>query len=179
MSMTLPLRIERKIARIPMGGCWIWTASGDRYGTVYFDGRNRRAHRVVYGILVGQVPEGMELLHRCDVGLCVNPHHLFIGTHADNMADMVRKGRARAPIGDAHWTRSDGERALQIARLNIARTHAPGADNNNAKLTHSLVAQMRATYSAAPGQTMAQLGRQFGVGRETARKVIKEIAWKS
>lgn len=78
-------------------GCWIWTASTRRfgYGQIQFQGRPQAAHRVSYIINVGSVPDGMLVLHKCDVPGCVNPDHLFLGTGADNMNDMSRKGRGK------------------------------------------------------------------------------------
>lgn len=84
------------------GDCWLWTAGtfGQmKYGR-FWDGTFQRgnpksvaAHRWSYEFHVGPIPEGKFILHRCDVPLCVKPDHLFLGDHADNMADMVAKGR--------------------------------------------------------------------------------------
>lgn len=177
--MNLPPRIEAKIVRIPFCGCWIWSGSGERYGTTWFDGKRILAHHLLFRLAGRSIPEGMEVMHSCDTGLCVNPDHLSVGTHADNMADMVRKGRARAPSGERHWTRSDVDRARMIARTNIKRSHHSGALNSNAKVTMEVAARIRAAYAANPSASMSQLGLSFGLGREQTRKIVKGIAWNS
>lgn len=78
-------------------GCWEWQGARnqDGYGTLWVNRRKVRAHRVAWGLSVGEIPRGLLVLHRCDNPPCCNPAHLWIGTHADNSADMVAKGRAR------------------------------------------------------------------------------------
>ncbi len=75
--------------------CWVWTASLDDkgYGQLGVDKRPLRAHRISYRIQHGEIPDGLHVLHHCDNPPCVRPDHLFLGTHADNMADMCKKGR--------------------------------------------------------------------------------------
>ena len=83
---TLPVRIASKIA-VTEDGCWIWTTSlnPDGYGRVWFDGKTRSPHRVVYELLVGPIPAGLELDHLCRNRPCVNPAHLEPVTHGENM----------------------------------------------------------------------------------------------
>src|SRR5215469_8759709 len=98
----LPDRFWSKVDRT--GDCWLWTASKKgEYGGFRVGNRIRRAHDVVFEVCAGPIPYGLEVCHRCDRPLCVRPSHLFLGTHAQNMADMVRKGRSsRAWTGRTH-----------------------------------------------------------------------------
>jgi len=77
-------------------GCWLWTGAlnPNGYGNATIKTKSTYAHRAFYELHVGKIPEGMFVLHKCDIKCCVNPSHLFAGTHKDNMADMVAKGRS-------------------------------------------------------------------------------------
>jgi hypothetical protein len=91
----------------PNSGCWLWLGAVNRlgYGLVTRRSASKAifAHRAAYIAAHGSIPQGMDILHRCDTPLCVNPDHLFSGTHTDNMRDMIRKGRHVALRGEAHW----------------------------------------------------------------------------
>lgn len=80
-------------------GCWIWlgtirvdTPAGG-YGGMRIDGKSLLAHRYCYELHKGPTPKGMHVLHKCDVPSCINPDHLYLGSHADNMRDRDARGR--------------------------------------------------------------------------------------
>lgn len=76
-------------------GCMMWAGATARgYGQLKVDGKVVYAHRLAWEVYYGApVPDGMHVLHECDNPLCVNPDHLFLGTHQDNMKDRQSKGR--------------------------------------------------------------------------------------
>lgn len=91
---------------IDENNCWIWqggTRGSDiskQYGRHFANGKSINAHRFSYSIHIGEIPEGIYVCHKCDVPLCVNPNHLFLGTHNDNMKDMVQKNRSYKGRGE-------------------------------------------------------------------------------
>jgi len=85
------------------GECWAWTAGKNTKGYGHFKwatGDVRQAHRASWEIHNGPVPEGQQVLHKCDNPACVNPDHLFLGTNDDNVADRVAKGRSARLAGE-------------------------------------------------------------------------------
>ena len=92
-------------------GCWIWNGALFKtgYGSFWFDGQNRLAHRISYQIYIDQNLNDKHVLHKCDNRKCVNPIHLFLGTELDNHRDKVIKGRSARGIrnGSAKLTDKD------------------------------------------------------------------------
>lgn len=88
--------MDRFFQKVAKGiDCWIWTAGKDSwgYGTFRMHGKVIGSHRASWEIHNGPISKGMSVLHHCDNPPCVNPDHLFIGTHTDNMRDCISKGR--------------------------------------------------------------------------------------
>jgi len=134
--------------------CWIWTGlrSGHgphMYGRISFRGKNSIAHRVSWMLFRGEIPQGLSVCHRCDVPLCINPDHLFLGTHAANMHDMRSKGRGRT--GTA-LRRADG---------------LP----SSAKLTKDQIAQIKELRST--GLTQQRIASIIGVSQGCISQLLR------
>src|SRR5687767_11309763 len=82
--------------------CALWSGlcNAQGYGKFFYGGKYRLAHRVMYELKRGAIPDGMCVCHSCDTPSCVNPAHLWLGTNAENIADRDRKGRGRQPRGE-------------------------------------------------------------------------------
>jgi hypothetical protein len=110
----LPIQLSTKFvkrfwAKVALGkpdDCWFWTGavgSNGRGRMGWPGGKTVEAHRIAWLLVKGPIPDGLSVLHDCPRGdnlLCCNPRHLWVGTQAQNMADMARKGRARR--GEKH-----------------------------------------------------------------------------
>lgn len=151
------------------GACWGWTASTTHcgYGRFYFGGEaNRRvvgAHRVSWFLTNGPIPTGLWVLHHCDNPPCSNPQHLFLGTHADNMADMATKGRA-GQAGDLHLFRTRPE---MIRRGEAVPTSC---------LTEKNVRELRAM--RANGARLKSICTRFGISEAQASRIINRQQWR-
>ena len=131
--------------------CWLWVGPLTRYG--YGDirsgkGKHIGAHRFLYEWAVGEIPDGLFVLHRCDVRNCVRPDHLFLGTAKDNAADMVAKGR-----------------------------QCLGEKNKASKLTYERVRDARARHGNGAA-TLGQLARECGVSESVMGRALRGATWR-
>lgn len=97
-------RFNEKWVPVTESGCWLWTATCDSGGDgrIRIAGRLDAAHRVSWEFANGVSPGSAHVLHKCDTPSCVNPQHLRLGTHNENMADRGAKGRCADNRGDKH-----------------------------------------------------------------------------
>lgn len=146
--------------------CWLWSGAVTRggYGKLRV-GRQREEYAHRFSILLhgGQLPAGSVVCHRCDTRACVNPDHLFVGTHADNVRDMCAKRRQAS--GERHGLRVHPDRA------------ARGANAGPSKLTDNAVIQIRARYQDG-SVTQDELAREFNVSRRAVGSILSRRTWR-
>lgn len=145
--------IERFLALVgPLNDneCRLWTGClrNAKYGQFYAAGERRGAHVVAFEIAFGPVPTGSNVLHKCDVPLCVNPPHLFLGSIAENNADRERKGRGRQPRGEK---------------------------NGQAKLSYEKAAEIR--WLIFGGKTHEECAQMFRVSKSAIGFVARYETW--
>jgi hypothetical protein len=127
--------------------CWLWMGSTDNKGYAFVGkhpnaSKNIYGHRWAYEYFVSPIPEGMNVLHRCDVRNCLNPDHLFLGTHSDNMADMKAKGRARSGGPKRRRFTPEQVRAIRSdsrSHAAVARDHGSVGQDS----TYAVIVQIR------------------------------------
>ena len=121
-------RFHRKY-EIDESGCWLWiggtrlNSKGVPYPRHWTDDKKSiGAHRFSFELVRGAIPKGMYVCHKCDTPLCVNPDHLFVGTHHDNMRDMVQKKRSFTGRGENKkgLAKLTNQQADQIRKMDIS-----------------------------------------------------------
>lgn len=130
-------------------GCWIFHGGSQVYGKFRLNGAERAAHHVSWLIHKGPIPDGLVIMHSCDVPRCVNPDHLSAGTQADNVQDMMRKGRHKS---------------------------FPGSRNPIAKLDEEKVAHIRQSL-ASKTETIKSLAEKYGVTFQCVFRVARGRGW--
>lgn len=138
-----------------IGGCWLWHRGKLWWGHGRFNdkmhGRAVGAHRYMYALANGPIPDGKVVMHECDTPACVNPDHLRLGTPSENSKDCTQKGR-----------------------------RAKGSGNGRAKLTDSDVAAIRLSYKRRdPECGAAALGRKFGVSSVMISLIARGKNWRN
>ena len=135
-------------------GCWLFHGGKkqDGYGLIRLQGGKMvQAHRLSWEVANGPVPDGLCVLHRCDVRACVNPSHLFLGDRKLNGEDMAQKGRSTR--GEKNW---------------------------NAVLTVDQVREIRASYVFIHRRKTNQpeLAKKYGVSPATINGIVNRRIWK-
>lgn len=138
---------------IGMDECWEWQANKnkDGYGLFYANYKSIFAHRFAYTITVEKIPLGLCVCHRCDNSACVNPDHLWLGSHVDNMDDMVLKGRSASKCG---------------------------VNNPRHRLNNEDIKQIRALYKTG-SCTQQQIGNLFNISQREISYIVNHKAWKN
>jgi hypothetical protein len=143
--------------------CKLWTGAKkvNGYGQCTIEGKTFYVHRLAWEEAYGPIPDGLCVCHFCDVPACINPHHLFLGTHTDNMRDMVAKGRQAT--GERHGFYNNG-------RLRA------GEKNTQAKLTWDDIALIR-LFSAA-GATQPFIAKRYDVSQQSVSNIVTGKKWR-
>ena len=145
-------RFWNKVDRKAANQCWNWKGGkgGKGYGLLGVDGKKVLVHRFAYENWRGDIPDGMFVCHKCDNRACVNPIHLFLGTHADNMADRNAKGRQAKLKGEA---------------------------NGQAKLSEANIVEIKKRITA--GETQRAIAFDYGVAQSQISRVKDGRTWQS
>ena len=157
-------RVWSKVDVLGEDDCWEWKAGGRGvgYGAIKYNGRTIDSHRMAWFITHGYFPD-LLVCHSCDNRLCCNPNHLFLGTHQDNVDDMVKKGRQA--IGETSGAKQHPESILR------------GEDNGQSKLTNFDVLEIRRLYKTG-NYTERHLGKLYKTTCSNIHRIINRQAWK-
>lgn len=173
--------------------CWTWTGSpagsiSKGYGCFRYQGKTQKAHRVMWQLTNGPfIDESLFVLHKCSNDKCVNPNHLKLGTHQDNMAD--RKAAGREAWGDKNGSRKYPERLKRgdnhPLRLHPELITTKGEGNAAALLTEAQVLEIRDLYAKNKKDhftkgniSIRSLAEQFNMSNYAIWSIIKRKSWK-
>ncbi len=136
---------ERFMQKVDNDWHWIGAKNKDGYGQIKVDGVQMGAHVISYELFNGSVPEGMFILHSCDDPSCVNPEHLRLGTHLENMKDRMKSGHYKNMIG---------------------------SNNMNAKMSDSQVLEIRNLY-AEGNMSQSEIAKMFGIHQTQVSRYVR------
>lgn len=162
--MNLPEKNKRNFwKKVDVRGeneCWMWNAGRDRggYGKFGVDGKTQKAHRVSFFLANGYIEADKVAMHLCDNPGCVNPAHLKLGTHTENIADRDTKGRTAR--GDEHYSRKHPE------RLNPAR----GETHKSSKLSDADIVKIFELRKL--GWTQQRIADEVGCTRQNISLIL-------
>jgi len=151
--MNIIERFNQYVTYEPNTGCHLWTGNYKHTGYggfTYYNNKSMTSSRASYLIFKGEIPNGMQVCHSCDVKECVNPDHLFVGTHKDNVQDMIQKGRKMSSFGVL---------------------------NGMSKITDEIVRTIRQNYTGAWGE-QKRLCEQYGISAPQMSGLLNNKFWR-
>lgn len=141
-----------KVEKQDGDSCWEWTGAknSDGYGHMNINGKLEKAHRMAWELEHDYIPAKKCICHICDNPSCVNPCHLFIATHAENMNDMKLKGRAYGHLGE---------------------------NNYKAKLSEDDIREIRSQYRTGSYGLVKKLAEKYCVHKSTIHLIVTHKTW--
>lgn len=149
---TIEQRLDNYIDKT--GDCWLWTIGTFNYGYGRLSiqkGKQVRAHRFIYEMVFGKIPDGLNVLHKCDNPRCVKPKHLYLGTQKDNVADMMnrKRGGYKKFCGESH---------------------------HNSKLRRKDINEIKSLWEKG-GLLQREIAEKFNISQQVVSKIVNNKAW--